>query len=71
MYQIGPNLKHDRKGKETLVEDEVIDDLTMDNGEEGNEDEGEQEDLTILQDKEDNEDDGLDSLELSDDDFAN
>ena len=50
-----------------IVQDEVIEVLDMDNCEEEYEDEGEQEDLTIVHDKDNNEDDELDSLELSDD----
>ena len=42
----------------------MIDDLDMNDGEKENEDEGELEDLTMLQDKDNNENYGLDSLEL-------
>ena len=60
-------MKHGRKEKEMGVEDELVDDLKASNCEEEDEDEGEQDDLAIVGERESDDDD---SLELGDDDLV-
>ena len=57
-------MKHGRKEKEMGVEDELVDDLKASNCEEEDEDEGEQDDLATVGERESDDDD---SLELEDD----
>ena len=57
-------MKHGRKEKEMGVEDELVDDLEASNCEEEDEDEGEQDDLAMVGERESDDDD---SLELEDD----
>ena len=57
-------MKHGRKEKEKGVGDELVDDLEASNCEEEDEDEGEQDDLAMVGERESDDDD---SLELGDD----
>ena len=57
-------MKHGRKEKEMGVEDELVDDLEASNCKEEDEDEGEQDDLAMVGERESDDDD---SLELGDD----
>ena len=57
-------MKHGRKEKEMGVGDELVDDLEASDCEEEDEDEGEQDDLAMVGERESDDDD---SLELGDD----
>ena len=50
-------MKHGRKEKEMGVEDELVDDLEASNCEEEDEDEGEQDDLAMVGERESDDDD--------------
>ena len=60
-------MKHGRKEKEMGVEDELVDDLEASNCEEEDEDEGKQENLVVVGERESDDDD---KLEVGDNDLV-